>query len=76
LRAGVMWVLVVLFVVAAMIDDGRPAAIMVSLVGAGLLLAVMGNLVGMIWPWPKGREWQDAEAKAGWSCLVHARRDR
>lgn len=67
--------LAALFVLAAIIDNSKKAAIVIGVVGLIFLLSVIGNLVGMIWPWPRRSVWRDSDAQPCWAYLISARNE-
>ena len=67
-----MWLLL-LVVLAICVESGKAGVWIALIVGVTLLLSAVLSGIGMIWPWPRGKEWEDATADAGWRYLIHAR---
>lgn len=67
-----MWLLL-LVVLAICVESGKAGVWIALIVGVNLLLSAALSGIGMIWPWPRGKEWEDATADAGWRYLIHAR---
>lgn len=68
-----MWLLL-LVVLAICVQSGKAGVWVALAVGISLLLSAVLNGVGMIWPWPKQKGWEDAAADPCWRFLVNARK--